>query len=148
MTDCEYNVRKALSADAPAIAALEHECIDCPWTESQISDEIADSAAIFLVAVRGGELCGYVSGRVTVDECEISNIAVAQKYRRQGIGRALFSALFGELTLRAVKCVFLLVRDGNIPAVALYTGLGFTQVGLRKNYFKGQNAIIMRRTIT
>ncbi|MDE7106926.1 MAG: GNAT family N-acetyltransferase, partial [Clostridiales bacterium] len=78
------------------------------------------------------------------DECEISNIAVAEKYRRRGVGKTLLTALLSELTARGVHSVFLLVRDGNAPAIALYHGFGFSRVGLRKNYYKGKNALIMR----
>lgn len=136
-------VRQAEKFDAPGIAALERSCIDCPWTESQIAEEI-DSDAVFLVAESGGEFCGYVSGEVICDECEISNIAVVNSHRRKGVGKTLLTALISELSARDVKSVFLLVREGNIPAISLYTSLGFTQVGQRKNYYKGQHAQIMR----
>ncbi|MDE7406544.1 MAG: ribosomal protein S18-alanine N-acetyltransferase [Clostridiales bacterium] len=136
-------VRKAEKRDAHNIAAAEQAYIDCPWTESQIEDEI-DSGAVFLVAESEGEFCGYVSGEVTTDECEISNIAVTEKYRRLGIGKTLLTALISELSVRGVHSVFLLVRDGNTPATALYQSLGFTRVGLRKNYYKGKDALIMR----
>lgn len=136
-------VRNAQKPDAKSIAALEQASIDCPWTESQIAEEI-ESGAVFLVAENNGEFCGYVSGEVTCDECEISNIAVEVAYRRKGVGMALLTAMLSELIARKVKSVFLLVRDGNIPAISLYTSLGFTRVGLRKNYYKGKDALIMR----
>ncbi|MDE6200497.1 MAG: ribosomal protein S18-alanine N-acetyltransferase [Clostridiales bacterium] len=136
-------VRKAQRSDAPNIAAAEQAYIDCPWTESQIEGEIV-GGAVFLVAEINGEFCGYVSGEVTVDECEISNIAVMEKYRRRGVGRALLTEHLTELELRGVHSVFLLVRDGNTPAIQLYQSLGFTRVGLRKNYYKGKDALIMR----
>ena len=136
-------VRKAKNTDAHSIAALERSCIDCPWTESQIAQEI-NSDAVFLVAEEDGEFCGYVSGEVTCDECEISNIAVVSSHRRRGAGKALLTALLGELKAGEVKSVFLLVRDGNIPAISLYTSLGFKKIGQRKNYYKGKDALIMR----
>ena len=139
----EITVRKAVISDAPSIAAAERAYIDCPWTESQVAEEI-DSGAVFLVAECGGKFCGYVSGEVTVDECEISNIAVIEECRRQGIGRRLLNALLSELVSRSAKSVFLLVRDGNTPAIMLYQSLGFSRVGLRKNYYKGKDALIMR----
>lgn len=136
-------LRKANKSDAHIIAALEHAYIDCPWTESQIAEEIERSIAVFYVAECDGEVCGYVSGEVTADECEISNIAVSELHRRKGVGKALLTALLDEVALN-VTSVFLMVRDGNTPAIALYQSLGFTRVGLRKNYYKGQDALIMR----
>ena len=136
-------VRRAVAADAPIIAATERAYIDCFWTESQIAEEIA-GGAVFLVAEAQDRFCGYLSGGVTADECEIYNIAVAEEYRRQGVGKTLIDALISELSRRNVKSVYLLVRDGNMPAIKLYQSLGFVQVGLRKNYYKGKDALIMR----
>ncbi|MDE6028884.1 MAG: ribosomal protein S18-alanine N-acetyltransferase [Clostridiales bacterium] len=136
-------IRKAERRDVQYIAAAEQAYIDCPWTESQIAEEI-DGGAAFFVAESDGEFCGYASGRVSFDECEISNIAISEAYRRRGIGKALLTALLREADACGVHSVFLLVRDGNAPAVALYDSIGFTRVGLRKNYYKGKDALIMR----
>lgn len=142
----DISIRKATLSDAPNIAATERICIDCPWTESQIAEEIS-SGAIFLVAEAGGEFCGYVSGRAVDDECEISNIAVVEKHRRQGVATALLSELFTRLAMRDVCSVFLLVREGNEPATELYGGFGFLQVGRRTNYYKGSDALVMRKNL-
>ena len=75
-------VRKAVAADAGAIAAAERAYMDCPWTEAQVSDEIADKRAAFLVAEDDGALIGYVSAKTTLDECEFGNIAVAERRAR------------------------------------------------------------------
>ncbi|MCH5155690.1 MAG: ribosomal protein S18-alanine N-acetyltransferase [Clostridiales bacterium] len=139
----EISVRRAEKADAPIIAQAERAYIDCPWTEGQIEQEI-DGGAVFLVAEIDGEFCGYVSGEVTADECEISNIAVTEAHRRKGVGKTLLTALLSEISARNVKSVYLLVRDGNTPAIMLYQSLGFTDVGRRKNYYKGKDALIMR----
>lgn len=136
-------LRKANKSDAHIIAALEHAYIDCPWTESQIAEEI-ERNPVFYVAECDGEVCGYVSGEIAADECEISNIAVSEPRRRKGVGKALLTALLNELAARQVKSVFLLVRDGNVPAIALYERMGFLRVGQRKNYYKGKDALIMQ----
>ena len=140
-------VRKAVSGDAHRIAEAEAVYIDCPWTESQVAEEILSETAVFLVAETDGEFCGYVSGAIAADECETSNVAVVERYRRRGIGRALLSAFIGELTKRGVKSVFLLVRDDNAAAVGLYGKCGFNAVGRRKGYYKGRDALIMQLNI-
>ena len=137
-------LRTAVLADAPIIAKAESKYIDCPWTERQIADEIGSSGSVFFVAECDGEFCGYVSCNVALDECEINNIAVEQRFRRRGAGKMLLNGLICELASRGVKSVFLLVRDGNAPAIGLYNSLGFTQTGLRKNYYKEKDALIMR----
>lgn len=137
-------MRNAVAADAPFIASAEAAYIDCPWTEEQIAEEIASESAVFLVAECDGSPCGYVSGSIAADECEMSNIAVSAQYRRRGIATALLKAFTAELELRGVKHVFLLVRDGNAPAYELYRRNGFCVVGRRTGYYKGKDALIMR----
>ncbi len=140
-----YTIRTAEATDAAAIAALERAYIDCPWTEAQIADEISDGGCPFAVAeTADGEIVGFLSGACAADECEISNIAVAEPYRRRGVATALFKKLFDILARRAVSSVYLLVRDGNAPAAALYKSLGFNEVGRRRDYYgSGKSAVIM-----
>lgn len=139
----KITVEKAISADVNAIAAAESEYIDCPWTAEQIFSEIERDDVLFLVAKADGEFAGYVSGVYTLDECEMSNIAVAARFRRHGIGRELMNAFIGSLKTLGVNKIYLLVRCDNTAAVKLYESCGFGAVGTRRGYYKGQDAIIM-----
>ena len=138
------SIRQAAPPDAQAIFAAESAYIDCPWTEEQVIDAIQNEHTLFLVAYDGQTFCGYVSGDITLDECEINNIAVVSGYRRQGVAIALMTKLSDTLRARNVKTVFLLVRDDNVPAQELYKKCGFAVVGKRPNYYKGKDALIMR----
>lgn len=53
--------------------------------------------------------------------------------------------LLGEVGPKST--VFLEVRTDNEPAIALYTSLGFTKMGVRKRYYQasGADAYTMRR---
>ena len=56
-------------------------------------------------------------------------------------------ALETELRARGSHCLTLEVRASNAPAIALYEKLGFSQVGLRKNYYRDpkEDALILRK---
>lgn len=140
-------IRRANVGDAEFVAELERECIDCPWTIAQIKAEIDNPDCVFFVAEELGVPVGYVSGIVTCDECEMSNIAVASNRRQSGVGRMLMAELLAELERRSVGTTFLLVRDDNAAAIALYEKTGFVGVGIRKGYYSGKNALIMRLNI-
>ncbi len=146
MTDIHV-VRRATNADAERIADAERRYIDCAWTAEQVESEIANENALFLVAECGGAFAGYLSGVFAADECEISNIAVETDYRRCGIATKLFGELLRIAAERGTESVFLLVRDGNAAAVALYSSLGFETVGRRRAYYGEADAVIMRKCI-
>ncbi len=144
----EIEIRRATAADAPEIAKAERLYIDCPWTEAQIESEIESSQALFFVARSNGEFAGYLSGVCAADECEVSNIAVSERFRRRKVATALFTELIGCAAKRGIKRLFLLVRTDNAAAIALYKSLNFAVVGTRKRYYKNADAYIMKLDVT
>ena len=98
-----------------------------------------------------GALIGYGGisrlGRTPPFEYEIHTIGVDPEYQRRGIGRRLLDEL---LTIADGAVVHLEVRTDNEPAIALYRSVGFTEVGLRRRYYRvsGADAFTMRREAT
>ena len=77
------------------------------------------------------------------------NLAVSPDYRRQGVGQALVNALVEHLRQNKVIALLLEVRVSNAPAIALYKGLGFVQVGRRPKYYHNprEDALILRKEL-
>ena len=131
------------------IAQLEKLCFSDPWSESSIETELSCRLSCWLVAMEGDALLGYVGSQTVIDESDMMNIAVHPDHRRKGIAEALIAALEEQLRQRGSKALTLEVRDSNAPAIALYEKLGFTQVGLRKNYYRNpkEDARILRKEL-
>ncbi len=129
----------------PAIAALERQCFSDPWNEEMLRPELPDDSHEFLLAVEGEELLGYVGLMTVLDEGYLSNIAVSPEHRRQGIAEALLKALLMRARARKLAFVTLEVRAGNTPAQTLYRKLGFTEVGVRRDYYEHprEDAVLM-----
>ncbi len=140
-------IRRAERDDIPEIASAERAYIDCPWSESQVEAEIAKSNALFFVATVDGNFAGYVSALCAADECEIANVAVLDTYRRRGIATELFNRLLSAAKSCGARSAFLLVSERNDGARQLYEKLGFTELGRRKNYYGGVDAVSMRRDL-
>ena len=91
---------------------------------------------------------GFILARIAADEAEILTLAVAPPRRRAGSGLALLSAAITTATRYGAKSIFLEVSLTNIAAQALYTRLGFCQVGRRRHYYPdGGDALVMRRDL-
>ena len=127
------------------IAALEKLCFSDPWSEASITSELENPLSLWLIAEEDGAVCGYVGSQTVLDETDMMNIAVHPDCRRKGIAAALITELVSRLKARGSRVLRLEVRESNFSAIALYEALGFTQLGLRKNYYRNpkENALIL-----
>lgn len=120
----------------PQIAALERACFSDPWSERSILSELDNPLSLWLAALDGERVAGYIGSQTVLGESDMLNLAVSPDYRRQGIGRALVTALIDRLRQQGSRCITLEVRSSNLPAGRLYESLGFFQAGLRKGYYE------------
>ena len=127
------------------IAELEKICFSDPWSENSVASELNNPLSVWLVAEENGIVCGYVGSQTVLDETDMMNIAVHPDFRRKGIAAALIAELVRLLKERGSRILRLEVRESNAPAISLYETLGFTQLGLRKNYYRNpkENALIL-----
>ncbi len=132
----------------PALAEIERQCFSTPWTEAMLEQELYNDTASFLVVEDEREqVCGYAGLHVVLDEGYIDNVAILPQYRRQGLAKRLVEVYcrFGEAHLAFLT---LEVRVSNEAAKALYAGLGFVDVGVRKQYYTHpkEDALLMTRS--
>jgi ribosomal-protein-alanine N-acetyltransferase len=70
-----------------------------------------------------------------VDEVHLLNIAVAPQHQGNGWSRLMLDALCLWARAQDAQWLWLEVRVSNTQAKAVYLHYGFTQVGLRRNYY-------------
>ncbi len=131
----------------PQVAVLETQCFHDPWSERSIALEISNPLSLWLVALDGETVVGYVGSQSVLGEADMMNIAVANDHRRQGIGKMLICTLLEHLKQNGVYSLALEVRKSNEGAIALYQQLGFSQVGSRPNYYRNpkEDALILKK---
>ena len=127
------------------IAALERACFSHPWSEALLENELWNDAAVVIVAEgEDGTVLGYAGLQTVLDEGYINNVAVDEKFRRQGVADELIAAFvrYGQANLAFLT---LEVRASNAPAIALYAKHGFLEAGRRKNYYDApkEDALLM-----
>lgn len=129
------------------IAALEKRCFSDPWSENSIGSELDNRLSLWLVALDGKTVVGYVGSQSVLGQADMMNIAVSPEYRRQGVAQELVRRLVAALSENKVNALMLEVRASNEPAKALYGKLGFHQVGKRPNYYRNprEDALILRK---
>lgn len=129
------------------IAMLEKECFSSPWSENSIRSELTNPLSLWLVAVDGGTVAGYIGSQSVMGEADMMNVAVSPAYRRLGIAECLVLKLIELLRDNQISSLTLEVRASNDPAIALYQKLSFVQVGRRPNYYTApkEDALILRK---
>ena len=127
------------------VAVLEKMCFSDPWSENSVASELNNPLSLWLVAEENQTVCGYIGSQTVLDETDMMNIAVHPECRRRGIATALIAELVHQLRERGSHILRLEVRESNAPAIALYEAMGFTRLGLRKNYYRNpkENALIL-----
>ena len=131
----------------PAAAALERLCFSDPWSEVSLRSELQNPLALWLAAMDGDRLTGYVGAQTVPPEADMMNLAVAPDCRRRGIGEALVRELLRRLDAQGIRSLSLEVRVSNESAQALYRKLGFAPVGRRPRYYEKprEDALILRK---
>ena len=142
----EPKIRRMRKGDVPQVAAIERATFSRPWSEESFRREMeTNPVARYLVAERDGEILGYAGAWVVLDECHITNVAVRESDRGQGIGKMLLRALMQYVSNLGAAWADLEVRVSNTRAQRLYAGEGFVSVGKRKRYYEdnGEDALLM-----
>jgi len=128
------------------VIKIEDESFSIPWTRKAFIDELLENKrAVYFVALINGRVAGYGGMWHVINEGHITNIAVAQGFRRQGVGDAIVKEI--ERYARELEMIGLTleVRIGNLAAQKLYFRNGFKAEGIRKNYYSDtkEDAIVM-----
>jgi ribosomal-protein-alanine N-acetyltransferase len=147
MMQAAYTVCRLEEQHLPAVAALEQLCFPYePWGEQSLMILCRENGVGFVAIEPNGVVSAYAGLQYAAGEGSITDVATHPDYRRGGRGAAVLRQL---LLFAAVHCpdgVYLEVRPSNTAARALYEGMGFCEVGRRKNFYRvpTEDALILR----
>lgn len=141
-------IRRMKEEDLAQVAEIEKECFSLPWSEKSFRDACSRQENVYLVAAKDTEVLGYIGMWAVLGEGEITNVAVKPSARRQGVADRMLEELFAIARAAGTDIFFLEVRESNEAARKLYEKQGFSQIGIRKNFYERpqENAVVMSRT--
>lgn len=117
------------------------------WNKKVLEEELSSSSSKYIVAKNDNEIVGFAGIKIVLDEVDIMNIVTKKNYRRQGIGCLLLKNLITISKNLNIKSITLEVHENNSNAIDLYTKYNFQKIGVRKNYYKNESAIIMKKDL-
>ncbi len=161
--------------DIPQVTEIDREAFPTLWPPANYQRELKNGLAHYIVACDEGEekqtvtekgfagliartrqlfgnglragcyVMGFAGLWLLVNEAHITNIAVRERHRRQGIGEALLIGIIELAIELGANLITLEVRASNTEAQKLYAKYGFVRVGLRRGYYTDnrEDAVLM-----
>lgn len=144
-------LRDMTEDDLESVLRIEREVHAYPWTQGNFSDALRSKYICKVYESETDGMLGYAVLMPAVDEAELLDIAIDAKHQRRGVGGKMLEEL-AVLARRANMLRMVLeVRASNQPAIGLYRKSGFTDIGLRRDYYQSANgredAILMGRNL-
>ncbi|QNQ07766.1 GNAT family N-acetyltransferase [Sphingomonas alpina] len=133
-------LRSGGTADLAMVESLMTEAFDPrfgeAWTRGQCLGIMALPGVWLTIASIDGKPVGFALSRQILDEAELLLLATAPASRRKGVAAALLRSVITEAREKNALKLHLEVREGN-DAIKLYRASGFTKVGERRAYYRG-----------
>lgn len=136
-------IRPMTTADLVACLQIEESTYPTPWTEGIFRDELAADGRAYLVAETGGVVSGYAGLLLVLPEAHVTSVTVDPSRRGARIGTRLMLELVDRARDAGARSLTLEVRVSNRAAQALYGRFGMAPVGVRKAYYKDEDALVM-----
>lgn len=122
---------------ADRLAEIHAGAFARPWSAGEFESFLLDRQVVAdgLFAGRSHLPQGFALSRIGADEAEILSVALHRSVRGLGWSNTLLRNHLQTLAHAGVAQVHLEVEEGNIPALALYRHIGFSQSGRRPGYY-------------
>ena len=119
------------------------------WTKRQWTDEFKKEGTKVFGLLLANLVIGICVFQVVLDEAQINYFVVSQKYRKRGFGSILMIYLIRQCEKLNIKRLLLEVSNKNITAEKFYSRFEFSNVGIRKSYYKdGSDALLKEKKLT
>jgi ribosomal-protein-alanine N-acetyltransferase len=125
--------------DISALVSIEKATQFSPWSEDTFKKCIILGSQGWVVEVNQ-EIIGFILLYAKLGEGHILNLGIHPAYQRQGFGTLLMNKILEIAKNEALHIIYLEVRHSNHAAIGLYEKMGFERIGVRKNYYRAQNA--------
>jgi ribosomal protein S18 acetylase RimI-like enzyme len=96
----------------------------------EIAKKIQRDPDLFLVAEMDGSIIGSVLGGYDGRRGMVYHLAVAESFRKHGVGTALMDELEQRMKQKGCNRTYLLVTHDNLDAVRFYENYGWEQMDL------------------
>lgn len=134
--------------DCRQVYEIEKVCFPkTSWKLEDFEASLNVPEQYYAVVRQGALVLGFAALYIMADTADLVNIAVLPAYRGRGMGGQLMEALLKKAVDARLCQITLEVRVSNKTAIHLYERFGFSQIAIRRKYYKSpvEDAGIMQR---
>ena len=134
--EVKIHIRWMIRRDMAEVIAIETESFEFPWSEDDFVRCLRQRNCIGMVAEMDDQVVGFMIYELHKNRLHILNFAVADRYRRLGIGTQMVSKLAGKLSDQRRNRILLEIRETNLPAQLFFRHSGFRAVSVLKEFYE------------
>ena len=143
----ETNIQIMTIQDLESISNILESEFDDFWNYNILKKELQNPNSIYLIYKLNEEIIGFAGITIILDTAELNNIVIKKIYRGKGFSSLLLKKIIEKAQFKNCIKMNLEVSSLNNIAINLYKKFGFEQVGLRKEYYNGKDAILFTKKL-
>jgi ribosomal-protein-alanine N-acetyltransferase len=129
------NIRWMIKSDMREVLEIESENFEFPWTLFDYVKCLKQRNSIGMVAVYDNRVVGFVIYELHKTRIHVLNFAVANDFKRRGVGSQMIAKLLGKLSPQRRTRIVLEVRESNLPAQLFFRAMGFEAVRILRDFY-------------
>lgn len=142
------DIEKMTLKDLEEISSILEKEFDDFWNYNILESELKNPNSVYLICKINNEIIGFAGITIILDTAELNNIVIKKSCRGKGYSLILLENLIDEAKRKNCNKINLEVSSSNIVAINLYKKFNFEQVGLRKKYYNGNDALLFTKKVT
>ena len=132
------NFRAITLEDLDQVDLIEQRSATYPWRKSYFTDSI-ESGHLCILVEQNDQPVGHCVMMTVAGEASILILTIDKGKQRKGIGKQLLQHMILLAAKSSCDTILLEVRKSNYKAFNLYLQEGFSEIGIRKNYYPTSN---------
>ncbi len=146
----ELIIRPMEIDDLEKILEIERKSFSFPWTYNIFFWELTlNKSARYFILEKDKRIIGYLGFWLMRDNIHITNIAIAEKFRRKGYGGKFLKFVEEKAAVQRIKKISLEVRKSNHIAQNMYRKFGYKVIKIWRNYYREEkeDALVMEKKL-
>ncbi len=139
-------IRWLIRRDMSDVLKIERESFEFPWTDEDFLCCLRQRNCIGMVAEYDHQIVGFMVYELHKSRLHILNFAVAEEFRRMGVGSQMVLRLIDKLSQQRRNEILLEVRERNLAAQLFFKTQTFRAVTVLRCHYDDteEDAYIMR----